>query len=493
MAFGEGLKALREKSEEARQADKGRDRGANYGNRTPGSVFGTRHKGYGPENGYGATNRFQDSRGYSYVRAMAAAVGAVGPEDAKEECETDAFLKKHLTQQGFQTRFGRKGMLAIGSSRLLPETIGNTGETWHEMKQFKEEIRQKIWAATPKYMDYDHPAVQSWLGTKSLDVQTRVKTMNTTNDTAGGTFVPSPAQGELIDLQRNFEAFTRAGSREISLPPQGRVTLPKQTGGSTAYWVGDPNSGITTSDLSTGNLFLEAKLLGVLTNVSDQLMRFSDPQIENLIRYDQAMQAGLAADSAMFTGTGGTQIKGLLTYPTSSTWTQGTDKVLLLTASTVASNGDTFQPQDAVKMKQILPDPVQQMPTTFVMYTPFSEYIMAKRADAVSANDQAGPFVYQINRDPVTGLPLGLYGAKLVTSYNVPANRIKGSGTNLTICLVGAFQDWIIARSGVVEFDSNPYTNFANVQTQLRTIQYIDAGPRHLASFCYIDSLLQTP
>ena len=45
--------------------------------------------------------------------------------------------------------------------------------------------------------------------------------------------------GELIDLQRNLEAFAAAGAQEIALPPNGRIQFPKLTGGSTAYWVGE--------------------------------------------------------------------------------------------------------------------------------------------------------------------------------------------------------------------------------------------------------------
>ena len=484
MAF-EALKAFKAEKEKAAKTAKGRDRNAVY------------KKGFSPstlgrKGGYDPNGRFQESRGYSYVRAIAAAKGAIPPEQAKEEIEADNFLRVNLEQRGFRPHFGWKGFLAVGSSRLLPVSWDSSGQTWHEMKQFKSEIQQKIAAASKTEMDLDNPEVQNWLNTKSMADQHRIKTMVTSVDTSGGTLVPAPAQGEFIDLQRNFEAFSRAGSQEMPLPPQGRITLPKQVGGSVAYWVGDPNTGLTLSDLVTGNLYLEAKLLGVLTNVSDQLMRFSDPTVEAMIRYDQAMQAGLAADTAMFTGTGGTQIKGLLTYPTSTTWVQGTDKVLLLTATTTGATGDTIQPQDLIKMSQILPDPVQQMPKTYIIPTALSQFIMSRRADAVTAADQAGPFVFQINRDPQSGLPNGCYGNGLVTSYNVPQNRVKSSGTNLTLILCGAFRDWIIGRSGVVEFDSNPYTNFANVQTQLRTIEYVDAGPRHLASFCYIDTLLPT-
>jgi HK97 family phage major capsid protein len=199
----------------------------------------------------------------------------------------------------------------------------------------------------------------------------------------------------------------------------------------------------------------------------------------------------------MWDGTGGTQIAGLLggTYSigtANATWVQGTDSILRRTATTVGNDGNTLQPQDPIKLSQSLPDPVQAMPKTFIFYTPLAMAIMSRRTDAVTANDQTGQFVFNLNRDPETGLPNGLYGNRVITSYNAPANGIKGTGTNLTTLLLGAFSDWFIARSGVVEFDTNPYTYFASVQTLLRTIQYLDAGPRHNASFAFISELLPT-
>ena len=47
-----------------------------------------------------------------------------------------------------------------------------------------------------------------------------------------------------------------------------------------------------------------------------------------------ALAAALKADLSMFEGTGGTQIKGLITY----------SGIVSHTASTVGTNGNTFQP-----------------------------------------------------------------------------------------------------------------------------------------------------
>ena len=127
------------------------------------------------------------------------------------------------------------------------------------------------------------------------------------------------------------------------------MQFPKLTGGSTAYWVGEASS-ITESTPTTGNLDLQAKKLGVLVKVNNELLRFASPSAEGLVRLDMARVAALKADLAMLEGTGGTQIKGLLTYTDIGTHT----------ATTAGTDGDTFEAQDVALMEGKLPDAVPQ-------------------------------------------------------------------------------------------------------------------------------------
>src|SRR5205085_5311256 len=120
----------------------------------------------------------------------------------------------------------------------------------------------------------------------------RRKALGTTDDTAGGSFVAQPMLGELIDLQRNLEAFSAAGAQEIALPPNGRIQFPKLTGGSTAYWVGE-GSPLTESTPATGNLDLQAKKLGVFVKMNNELLRFASPSAEGLVRFDMARAAAM--------------------------------------------------------------------------------------------------------------------------------------------------------------------------------------------------------
>jgi hypothetical protein len=174
-----------------------------------------------------------DSAGYSVLKAAAFALGYVGPDQAKEE------IHAH----------GQQSFLVPLASAHLPafEPHG---------RRLRDELHQKMTAHADKF----DPEEADWIARRAGFHR---KSLGTLVDTAGGTMVPLPLLGELIDLQRSMEVFASAGAREVALPPNGRIQFPKLTAASTAYWVGE-GSPITESQPTTGNLDLQAKKLGVL-------------------------------------------------------------------------------------------------------------------------------------------------------------------------------------------------------------------------------------
>lgn len=406
----------------------------------------------------------RDSAGYSVLKAAAFALGFVGPEQAKEEIHTHHQLQDLYASYGFLPHHGQQSFLVPFASAHLPvfEPQG---------RKLREELHQKMTAQAGQF----DPEEADWLSRRI-----RRKALGTDDDTAGGSLVRLPMLGELIDLQRNLEAFAAAGAQEIALPPNGRIQFPKLTGGSTAYWVGEGNP-ITESQPATGNLDLQAKKLGVFVKLNNELLRFASPSAEGLIRFDMARSAALKADQAMLEGTGGNQIKGLLTYSGLGTHT----------ASTTSGSGDTFQPQDIALMEAKLPDAIDA-PTAWVMRKAMLAALMNRRADAITASDGKGPFLFRDNRALGSARPAELYGTRVVRSSQVSATRIKGGSSNLTYILLGYFPDWIVARLGVMEFLASGHgdTALQNDMTYLRGIQHIDAGARHPASFVLCDQLV---
>ena len=408
----------------------------------------------------------RDSAGYSVLKAAAFALGYIGPEQAKEELHVHQQLRDLYQGYGFVPHCGHQSFLVPLASAHIPafEPAG---------QKLAQEVRAKMTADAGRF-DADEAAwIQQKLGI-------RTKALGTINDLAGGSLVRFPVLGELIELQRNLEVFAAAGAQEIALPPNGRIQFPKQTGGSTAYWVGEAAS-ITESQPTTGSLDLQAKKLGVLIKVNNELMRFASPSAEGLVRLDMARVAALKADAAMLEGTGGTQVRGLLTYSDIGTHT----------ASSVDTDGDTFTAQDVALMDGKLPDAVSQA-TAWVMRKQMFAALMNRRADAVTAADAAGSFLFHPSRSAADAPPQELYGTRVVRSSQVSNARTKGSGVDLTYILLGYFPDWIVARLGVMEFLASGFgdTALVNDQTWLRGIQHLDAGPRNAASFVLCDQLI---
>jgi HK97 family phage major capsid protein len=409
----------------------------------------------------------QDSTGYSVLKAAAYAMGFIGPKEAKEELHVHHQLSELYKGYGFVPHYGHHSFLVPLATAHLPSFEPHG-------RKLQEEIRAKMTAQRDRF-DADEAA---WIARKT---GLATKALGTVSDIAGGVLVGFPVLGEMIELQRNLEALAAAGCQEIALPPNGRIQFPKLTGGSTAYWVGEAMS-ITESTPATGNLDLQAKKLGIFVKINNELLRFASPSAEGLVRLDMARVAALKADLAMLEGTGGTQIKGLITY----------GDIVTHVASTTGGTGDTFQPEDVALMEGKLPDAVVA-PTAWLFRKNFYSVLLNRRADAVNAADGKGPFMFFRSRasaaDPA---PMELYGTPVVRSSQVSNTRSKGGANNLTYVLLGYFPDWIVARMGVMEFLASGLgdTALQNDQTYLRGIQHIDAGARHGASFVLCDTLV---
>lgn len=137
------------------------------------------------------------------------------------------------------------------------------------------------------------------------------RAMQASSFTAGGAFVAQNfLADELIELLRAQAAVRRAGARALTLV-NGSATIPKVTGGATAYW-GNEGDNMTPSELTAGDVTLTAKKLTCLVPVSNDLRRFSNLAIERIVRDDMIRAASNTEDTACLKGTGlGNQPRGI--------------------------------------------------------------------------------------------------------------------------------------------------------------------------------------
>jgi len=426
------------------------------------------------------TGQLSDSAaGVSIQKAMAYCSGNANRDDPEVREAVELSRKIGEVYGAFYPFHNSPGSLLVPASVGFLPTVSPRGYDIPGAGELKKEINQRI--LTVKGIDPDELAHIAGRGGDLGHLAT--KSLNTLSDLTGGSTVPPPSLGDLIDLQRNLEVFSKSGATNVTLPPNGTIQYPKLTGGATAFWVGEGGT-ITASQEKTGSLSLSAKKLALRVPLTTELIKFSDQNVDSMVRVDMARQGALLADLAQLQGTGGTQIKGLITYPTATAWTQNVDSLL---AYTVA--GNKFQPTDVAGMWGLLPDEITDG-LTWVMRKQMWTAIRNRRADGPIPGDGAGAFVFNgFSRGIAEGglsQATELDSSKVVWSSQVSAARGNGSQTFI---ILGYFPDWLVGRLGVMEFMTNPYNLMSTMTTEIYCFQFIDAGPRHAASFAFADNV----
>ncbi|WAF58609.1 phage major capsid protein [Aeromonas caviae] len=118
--------------------------------------------------------------------------------------------------------------------------------------------------------------------------------------------------GSFIDMLRNRTTIMRLATTMGGLV--GNVDVPRQTGGATAYWLGegeDAQEGTPT----IGQLELSPKTLGAYTDITRRLLMQSSMDAEVIVRRDLVNAMAQAIDFAGYYGSGaGNQPRGIKNY-----------------------------------------------------------------------------------------------------------------------------------------------------------------------------------
>lgn len=137
------------------------------------------------------------------------------------------------------------------------------------------------------------------------------KSLGESTFSAGGASVPELFNAEIIELLRAKAIVRALGARVLTISAAS-VAIPKQTGSASAYFVGE-GSAITASDPAFGSVNATPKKMGVEVILSNDLLRDSAANIDQLVRDDIVQVAALKEDLACFEGKGTEyQPKGLI-------------------------------------------------------------------------------------------------------------------------------------------------------------------------------------
>lgn len=415
------------------------------------------------------------SRGYSFLKVFGVIAGQVDPENAKVETMMAKKLKDHHSAYAGYNQLQNKSLMVPTGAEFI---VNNP--------ELCEEVRATVKAGVSGWDPDEIKHVRKQAATLGL-----TKALSWIDETVGGSLVAPPVMGELIELLRNNEVLMAAGARVLPMPPQGRIIYPRQTSAMTANHVGESQTQ-TESTPGTGDLVLSAKKLTILAKIPNELFHFSAIPIEGFVRNDMAKVMALKMDKTLLEDPGSTVTpKGLINYANITTHTS--------TGTPADGNsGYPLQPKDIYQMIAKVEEQNAEF-KAFIMRPLLWASIVNKRADSVSAGDQAGGFLFNVWRDrgedtDVGRLKVGILGGyPTYKTTQLSQTRTRGSGTtNNTYIIGGDFEDYLIAMSAAIEFavSTQGDTPFTADQTWLRGVTYYDGAPRHEASFVFSDNLL---
>lgn len=293
------------------------------------------------------------------------------------------------------------------------------------------------------------------------------KALNTTSGSAGGFVVPPEFVEQIIPLLYNKTAVRKAGC--VTMPmPNGTMTVPKMTGGSQAYWVGE-GLPIGTSQPSFGQIVATAHKLAALVPITNDQLKYAVPTFDAMVRDDLATQIALAEDSAFLRG------NGLQFMP------KGLDSIVLASNQKISNATPTFG--------TINTELTQLVTTLENANIPMDRgaFIMAPRVknSLMNLQNQQGQYIY---RDEMRGGTLN--GYKFFSTAQIPTNLIVGPNADCSEIYFADFAQCMILEARSLEFSisteamfqdalGNLVSTFQNDMTLIRGILAEDFQVRY--------------
>jgi HK97 family phage major capsid protein len=295
------------------------------------------------------------------------------------------------------------------------------------------------------------------------EVQKRDLTAGTSN--AGGTTVATDVLGgSFIDMLRHQLALESLGVTVLG-GLVGNVSIPKQTGSGTAYWVAE-NNPATESQLATGQVGLSPKTLAGFQDISRRLMLQSSVDVESLVSRDLAAVLALELQRAVFHGSGASnQPSGLST---------------LITPLSNGANGGALTWNNAIDLETAIAAANADV-SKMAYVTNAKVRGLAKRTQRFASSN--GNALWDAGT-----LPLNGYGCAVTNT--IQSNITKGTGTNLSTIMFGNWADLMIGMWGTVDMLYDPYTGGASGTARIRVMTDVDVAVRNTESFAMFTDIV---
>ena len=293
------------------------------------------------------------------------------------------------------------------------------------------------------------------------EVLVHKRDMTTDVSTAGG-FLVGQQMGSMIELLRNSMMVARMGATVLD-DLQGDLKLPKQTGGATAYWVGE-NEAPSKSQQSVGQVGMTPHSIAAWTDLSRRLVLQTGGSAEDFVRRDLSTILALGVDLAAILGTGvDGQPRGILNTTGIGSVVGGTDGAAPTWAHIVG---------------------LESTVTDANALTGSAGYLTSSKIVGKLKTTQKGtnlPFIID-ERNTQDGF-VTMNGYRVGVSNQIPTNIAKGSGTNLSYILFGNWADLVIGHWGSLDILVDPFSLSSNRGLRVTVFRDVDLVLRNPVSF----------
>ncbi len=284
---------------------------------------------------------------------------------------------------------------------------------------------------------------------------------------SGGTLVPKAFMADYIELLRPQSVVRNRVNNVLPLP-NGNLSIPKITGGSMSYYVGE-NQDATISEPTTGDLELKAKKLITMVPTSNEMLAYSGVSggVESLIINDMTAGNGARQDVAFIRGDGANDTPTGLTHLASSA------NSIVAVDSAAPSVQEVAT--DLGKLELGLRNANVKMVNCGWLLSPITYMYLSKMRDG------SGNKVYP---EMSQGM-LGMYPYDVTN--NIPSNLGGGTETEIVFVdyndiVIGDSLDLTISVSEEATYKDaggNLVSAFSRDQTLIRLVTAHDIGARH--------------
>ncbi len=421
---------------------------------------------------------FREQRGriVQEMRSLTGDPKGDGGDLSAEQEQRFTQLKGEL--ESIEKRMERQQLVEDAERRMQGQQLAGTGDQNldHELRDYSilrasaSQMPGEDVDAGRERETYQELARRSGQQAKGLLVpmsifEKRVVTTALPSGHAGGNLVSVDFRGDqFIDILRNKLITGRMGARVLR-GLVGNLSIPKRQASGTAYWFAE-NDNITPGDPGFDAIGMTPRHVGLLIELSRNMLLQSSPELEQLTREDFSISLSQAIDNGAIASGGAPAPVGIL----------GTSGI-----NTVSMSGG---PTWAKVLEVIESRENDNAEGTGFVTTPAWVKCLRSTPKATAVLIEEGP-AEPVSADFLMDGPRELAGYPLLSSNLVP--KTLGGGSNHAL-IFGAWADLILGYWGELEILVNPYESaaYSKGNVQVRGIVSMDVAVRHPESFCAV-------